>query len=385
VYGIVSRSYPFTGKSFFTCRNTKSDSNLSPTLNSPGKILKGFLDASGTLNGQGIGNPNAEFSPDVTTVALHSAGGGTVRVSWGFRSGEVALTTSPRVMELGKHSKLVRCSIADSHIGIVQHVLFGESAGGSGSTFISAGVDGRIKLWEADPRRLRCAWTGVANSTVVPEVCTKVAYSAACGLVVAGMQSGELVIWTGLRVPMAPSPLADAPPVLPTYTLRIPPPDLDIPLESLLNPNRGPRTLLIEPTNSADSAIILVHYEGDDHFYKINVIFTEHTSFTLTRFCDGPLGPIVVIKPDFATSMRKSSSYPASQTNVSPLPMAKREESSYILSGDVLGRVCIWPWDIEGRDAADMREVPSSTKFEAHDDGQVTAIEVGMTVLITGR
>ena len=62
-YGVVSRSYPLIGK-----------------------ILRGYLDASGTLNGLGIGNPNAEFSPHVSSVALASDGG-TAKVLWGFRNG----------------------------------------------------------------------------------------------------------------------------------------------------------------------------------------------------------------------------------------------------------------------------------------------------------
>src|SRR5882762_7411849 len=89
-YGIVSRSLPLTGK-----------------------ILRGYLDASGT--GLGIGNPNAEFTPNVSACAL-SADGGTAKIIWGFRNGEVALLSASKTMDHGKAAaKLTRCKIDDEH------------------------------------------------------------------------------------------------------------------------------------------------------------------------------------------------------------------------------------------------------------------------------
>ena len=42
-YGVIARSLPLNGK-----------------------VLKGYLNATGTANGLGIGNPNVEFNPDVS-------------------------------------------------------------------------------------------------------------------------------------------------------------------------------------------------------------------------------------------------------------------------------------------------------------------------------
>ena len=67
-YGVVSRSLPFTGR-----------------------VLRGYLDAAGSGTGLGIGNPNTEFTPNVSACAL-GADGGTAKVAWGFRNGEVCLS-----------------------------------------------------------------------------------------------------------------------------------------------------------------------------------------------------------------------------------------------------------------------------------------------------
>ena len=125
-YGVVSRSYPLSGK-----------------------ILRGYLDASGTLNGLGIGNPNAEFSPHVSSIAMASEGG-TAKILWGFRNGEVAVTTALRAMDQSRTSasRLVRCRLGDCHEGAVESVSW--ATGGEGCFFfVSGGADGRVKLWEA--------------------------------------------------------------------------------------------------------------------------------------------------------------------------------------------------------------------------------------------
>ncbi len=63
-YGIVSRSFPLSGK-----------------------ILSGYLDASGTRGGLGIGNPNAEFTPNISACGM-GADGGTAKVAWGSQAGD---------------------------------------------------------------------------------------------------------------------------------------------------------------------------------------------------------------------------------------------------------------------------------------------------------
>ncbi len=61
-YGIVARSIPLHRQ-----------------------VLSGYLDASGVRAGLGIGNPNAEFTPNVTSCAM-SSDGGTAKIVWGSKS-----------------------------------------------------------------------------------------------------------------------------------------------------------------------------------------------------------------------------------------------------------------------------------------------------------
>lgn len=211
-YGIASRSDPFTGK-----------------------VTKGYLDAAGTANGAGIGNPNAEFSPDVTALAMDADAG---RVVWGFRAGEVGVTvlgrqgTNPRGAV-----KSLRFSPRGAHAGSVTHISvpFGSGRGGANgpqrsseklqrhvallgeaaATFVTAGQDGTVRLWS--PKRTLPIWiasTAAAEaskssaqtsapptrSTRLADAITRVDYDPSSGTVAAGTSSGELVIWTGIDI-----------------------------------------------------------------------------------------------------------------------------------------------------------------------------------------
>ncbi|KAJ7187891.1 hypothetical protein C8R46DRAFT_1052986, partial [Mycena filopes] len=130
-YGVVSRSLPFTGR-----------------------ILRGYLDAAGSGTGLGIGNPNTDFTPNVSVCALGSDGG-TAKIAWGFRNGEVAFTSANKAMDAGSRSaaKFSRCTVGDEHQGIVLDV---------GTV--------RVKVW--DSKKTRCVWTSEGRA---PDECIKVA------------------------------------------------------------------------------------------------------------------------------------------------------------------------------------------------------------------
>ncbi|KAJ7824667.1 hypothetical protein B0H14DRAFT_2597051 [Mycena olivaceomarginata] len=170
-YGVVSRSLPLTGR-----------------------ILRGFLDASGSGTGLGIGNPNAEFTPNVSACALGSDGG-TAKIAWGFRNGGVAFTAANKAMDAGSRSaaKFSRCAVGDGHLGVVLDVVW------DGANAVSAGGDGRVKIW--DPKNTRCVASNLGK-----------------GLVAGAMRSGEIVVWSNLAldIPISantftiPSPTQDA-------------------------------------------------------------------------------------------------------------------------------------------------------------------------------
>ena len=136
-YGVVARSQPLTGK-----------------------IAKGYLDASGTLNGLGHGNPNAEFSPNLTQCVITSAGGAAAKVLWAFRSGVVAVTTTQRATDFSRpcNAQWRRCTNEDAHVGPIEHAVWIQANGSSSRFFATAGNDGYVKVWDAD-NLLKSPWT----------------------------------------------------------------------------------------------------------------------------------------------------------------------------------------------------------------------------------
>ncbi|KAF6766884.1 WD40 repeat [Kalmanozyma brasiliensis GHG001] len=237
-YGVASRSNPWTGK-----------------------VIKGYLDAEGTVNGAGNGNPNQEFSPNVTSLNMSSDAS---HIFWGFRSGEVGMTiisrqgANPRGL-----IRSVRFTPRASHAGPVTAIAIpfasdSDGAHGPGrsperlrqatamlgdvaSTFVTAGFDGSVRLWSSE--RQWPLWIA-ASSTKAPlanaissgtpdqnnaetaaPLCA-LAYDAKSGVIVAGSTTGKVFVWTHIDV---------------AALLRIPPEATDP--EHLQNGSPGPETL----------------------------------------------------------------------------------------------------------------------------------------------
>ncbi|KAF8588122.1 hypothetical protein K439DRAFT_1406853 [Ramaria rubella] len=364
-YGIVTRSFPLTGK-----------------------ILKGYLDASGTSNGFGIGNPNEEFSPNVSCTALSSCGG-TGRIAWGFRNGEVASTSAPRVMDSNRSAaRFTRSRMEDEHAGDVRCVLF---AGRDDELVVSGCAQGQVKLWDA--RRMRCLWTGTnrKEDAVFPDPCVKAEYCVLANTFVATYERGDILLWWAFQLQgdgLGGQMLVGSP-----RSLRIPSISVD---------GASIDALHVDPNSSPTSVKVLVHHSNQSHVVRL-VIDPLSGVVVSTRFCDGPLGPLTSFKPCFMA--RGSSSSPMPLTPVvtdvpspSISPAANpttSKEFSFIMAGDSLGRVSVWHWDTEGSSTTNnaVGSVPSShaetqlqasRKWEAHDDGSVCAIEMNNTVIVTG-
>ncbi|KAK0566382.1 hypothetical protein OC844_000782 [Tilletia horrida] len=235
-YGVACRSDPFTGR----------------------RISMGFLDASGNTNGAGIGNPNAEFSPDVTSLAMSADARSIV---WGFRTGHVSLTllskqgTNPRGLV-----RSIRFDEQSRHRGAVVDIALPLAAGSEGgarsvvrsparlaqhlsemgdvaATFVSAGADGTVRLWAwplekshggvgssagggggatlggtghpAAQFRKHPLWKGsvldglsplAPGERRLPPSLSKVAFHPALGIVVAGTTDGNVIVWSNIDV-----------------------------------------------------------------------------------------------------------------------------------------------------------------------------------------
>ncbi|KAG8919485.1 hypothetical protein FRC00_011287, partial [Tulasnella sp. 408] len=361
-YGVVSRSSPATGAT-----------------------IKGFLDAQGLMNGAGIGNPNVEFSPDVSAVTPVAVGG-TAYVTWGYRNGSVAITYAPNFMELtDKHRAYKRCEARDAHSAQVSHIVFCDKT----LSFVSGAWDGAVKLWSADP--LNLLWDSGKKEDAMPgDACMQVAYDSNSGTIVAALANGTIKVWTGLVAnPDRPSGAGFLHPDRADVILPLCPPTNALPWEA------DPVTLSVSV--SPRYINILVHANKDTHIGRIVVPRTGTAGdMARSQLADGPLGTLTAITPSYTTSPDvKGPTFPMfpptpissplaafAVTLQDPVPVM---QSSFVAAGDLLGRVCIWDLGQPGETGPQgASEVKSSKRFQAHDDGAVTAITLSPYIWVTG-
>ncbi|KAF9476903.1 hypothetical protein BDN70DRAFT_838574 [Pholiota conissans] len=325
-YGIVARSLPLTGK-----------------------VLPGYLDASGTRVGLGIGNPNAEFTPDVTACALTSDGG-TAKIVWGSRAGALVFTNAPRAMETSRRSAadIKKCSVADEHVGMVLDVQWADG------WVISGGADGRVKLWDA--KTATCPWSSdVIINAFIPDHCVKVAASIQQGYIATVLRSGQIHVWVGFDFSLARP--------LPRQEIIV-----QCPIRTSVegyNPQAAHDVvnLVVDPTSTLPT--IMVAYQNDPFFYRIRVDpFAGHAE--TTPFGDPFFGSASVVVPFFRVESDR--------------------QFNFVLAGDLVGCVSLYAWDaaISEINPATQSVYPQR-KFEAHRDGSsVTAIAWNGVTLITG-
>src|ERR1700742_5075430 len=124
-----------------------------------GKVLKGYLTASSPH--LGIGNPNADFSPHVTSLSIgHISSPNGTAVLWAFASGEVALTSANKVMMDGAQAqtRYLRCRVEEDHTKAVMCTKtlssLAEGTGIAEGFWTTGDSGGKIKIWEGTPKKL---------------------------------------------------------------------------------------------------------------------------------------------------------------------------------------------------------------------------------------
>ena len=316
-YGIVSRSNPLSGK-----------------------VFRGFLDAAGTLNGLGIGNPNTDFSPNVCLCRIFSERS-TAKILWGFTHGEVAVTTANKVADPSRTSpaKFSRSPIAEQHNGAVTDGVWGEG----GNVFLTAGTDGRVKLW--DVAKMRCLWTSPGSqeppfSTSFPSLLD---FDSKKGIVVAAFSGGHIVIWSGL------SPLYVGDDLPQVNGLVIPPESYPLPA--------GISHLVLDTKHRIS---LLVHNHGSAHFHRYNV--------------DLITGEIETIEfgQEADRSIKSLRLVPAVHATASP----------FVFTGDLLGSLSVYDWNSPRAQKTDF--VQPARRITAFDDDAVSSIEWNPWVIATG-
>ncbi|KAG6908806.1 hypothetical protein DXG01_003253 [Tephrocybe rancida] len=317
-YGVVARSLPLNGK-----------------------ILPGYLDASGLRLGLGVGNPNAEFTPNVSVCAITSDGG-TAKILWGFQHGEIGILTAPRTIDIVKRpiSEMKRCNVEEEHLGPVLDAVWDDGL----TVVASGGADGILKIWDA--KTMRCLWMSEPKlESFVPDAYLKIAVSVFRGLAVAVAKSGEIVAWTGLQ-------FGEAVYSATVKEIRIPCPVK--PADSTQE-KTSPVVSVLRIDTQSTNPTILVAFEDDPFFYRLSIV---HGTVETTTFGDAAFGSLSSIVPFFSST-----------------------EPSFILAGDRIGCVNIYAWNTP----YSTTPIRCVRKFEASEDGaHVTALAWNGVTLITG-
>jgi hypothetical protein len=305
-YGVVARSVPLTGK-----------------------VFKGFIGAADRQNGIGVGNPNVEFSPDVSACAITSEGS-HARILWGFRSGSIAIVHASQVLNTASRpsTTITRCHVNDQHEGEVK-----DASWVPGQVVVSAGADGTVKMWEA--KTLQCIWTSPKKARPIPvhTPFVKVAAAHSQGIVVGGQADGEIVAWANVLGGSAA-----------VVEVRIPLQSSDAGVTEAVE-QKAPTSIYLDASSNTNCAILVV-YENDTLLHRFDVDFS-HGSHTHTVFGDGASGIITAIQPSFA---------------------AKPEERSFVTIGDAFGFIRVFPWE----PSPNTPVVPSKI-VEAFPDGDAVA------------
>ncbi|KAF9231506.1 hypothetical protein BU15DRAFT_90890 [Melanogaster broomeanus] len=325
-YGIVARSLPLSGK-----------------------ILKGYIDTAGT--GLGVGNPNVEFTPDVSACEI-SSDGGTARVFWGKRNGEVAVTVANKVMDSGRATpRLIRCSVDDQHEGAVQQLVPDPTS----NTFLSAGADGRIKLW--DFRTLALMWSSEKQQqSLVTDPFISIAGSFSEGFFVGALNGGDVLLFNVWETPGTSGERTFA-----NRQLRITAPiSGDKPTAHLDGSVPEPRVTKTWLYRIAESCVLLlVQYSNHSLVYHVCADM-QSRQVTIVSFGDTSFSNVSVVEPVVST---------------------RSCDGGMVIIGDHLGFISIYEVDVPFSSKSSVAPVH---RFEAHTDGGVTAVSWGPIVFATG-
>jgi hypothetical protein len=350
-YGTVTRSLPLTGR-----------------------ILPGYLDASGGARVLlGNGNPNPELIPDISTCAI-SSDGGTAKIAWGTRAGDVLFMTAPRVMDGSRRdTSFRRCDFSVKHGGSVLDVQWAVNVPITALAWavVTASADGRVKLWDA--KTAVCQWTSQRTyNTIIPDSCLKVTVTqtgahGAC--IAAVMKSGEIHIWTGFAL----GSIATYEESVIRETI------IECPISTFTQgfdsqATHGVIALHIDPNPTSASPTLLVAYENDPFFYRIRVGSQTRTGpendpdVDITIFGDPFFGSISIVVPYFWGTAE--------------------HQTSFVFVGDHLGWVSLYVWDTDTpspNSTTTTTAIQPVRKFEAHpDSASITALTWSSHTLITG-
>lgn len=324
-YGLVARSYPFTGK-----------------------VLKGYLNATGVPPGLSYDNPGTEPAPNLS-VCILASDGTTAKVIWGKRDGSLSVLSHPRTMSGNRAPVRTHTSLVDQ-----EHedaVLDGTWAA-NGDAFVTAGADGRVKVWTSKP--FRCAWTSERHlQDLVTDAIVRVVEDLDDGFVVAASRRGDIIVLSGFDMSLNP---ADNPqPTIQKFS--IPARELSK-ADAQIPPSLDILSLLSQVTSSTRLSVLLCHVDSA-HFYRCTVdVRSKHV--TAKVFGNPAFGFIRCILPAF-------SDEPA--------------EPDFVIAGTQLGFISIYDWNSTSPSSDALLE---SRHADVFDNSHVTSLAVNSFVIAAG-
>jgi WD40 repeat protein len=316
------------------------------------EVLKGYLHGTGIPPGLGHHLPDTNFMPNISACALASDGT-TAKVIWGRQDGSLIIVSHTRTMSRTQSpAHILTSSVQQEHEGAV---LDGTWAADS-NTFVTAGADGRIKVWVVSP--FGCAWTSdrhLSGHSIDPIL--KVSEDLTNGLVVAASRSGDIIIFSGFDVTSLGR--GDA---------------LVQDIQKLCVPVRTFPTPIVQPTSvpqpmeisalyfqapSPTRPCILACYLNTSQFYRCSIdLLNERVD--IKTFGNAAFGAIRCIQPAFSND-------PA--------------EPSFVLTGTQLGFVGIYDWNTA---PLSSDPYPVSRYVDVFSDAQITSLALNPFVIVAG-
>ena len=316
------------------------------------QVLKGYLYGTGIPPGLGHGLPPTSLLPNISTCALASDGT-TAKVIWGRQDGSVIIVFHPRTMS-GTQSPahILTSSVQQEHEGAVLDGIWAAD----GNTFVTAGSDGRIKVWTVAP--FGCAWTSNGHlSGQGLDAISKVAEDLANGLVVAASRSGDLIIWSGFdasslgRRAVLPHDIQKL--CVPVRTFPTPV------VESASVPQPMEISALYFHAHSPTRLSILACYLNSSRFYRCSVdLLNERVD--VKTFGNAGFGAIRCIRPAFSNDA---------------------VEPSFVIVGTQLGIIGIYDWDTT---FMSTDPYPASRHLDIFSNAQVTSLALNPFVIVAG-
>jgi WD40 repeat protein len=326
-YGLVARSFPFKDK-----------------------VLTGYLNATGVPPGLSFGNPSTELTPNIS-VCILASDGTTAKVIWGRRDGSVSIVSHLHTMSGTRAPVRIHTSTVDQ-----EHedaVLDGTWAA-SGDTFVTAGADGRVKVWTTKPF-FRCAWTSERHLRGrETDAIIRVVEDLDNGLVVAASGSGDIIVLSGFDASLSP---VDTPqPNIHKFCISTD--ELSKAHVGLTQTQQSVHILSFLPQVTSSTRLsVLVCRVDSAHFYRCTVDLRSK-QVTAKVFGNPAFGLIRCIHPAFSTA-----------------------EPDFVIVGTQLGFISIYDWD---NISPSSDALLGSRHADVFDNSHVTSLAVNSFVIAAG-